>query len=326
MQEKCFVLMPFKEPFNSYYDLILKQAALDVGLEPIRADEIYGTRPIIEDIVKEIREASVLIAEVSGKNPNVNYEMGIAHTMKRPVVIISQSLDDIPFDYRHLRAIIYDTTKVGWDSSLKAQISKSLLIDKQEPLNVDPFLGEHIVCGLGIAGTLYDYTHLLNDDCEEVIAIGSNLRHLLSTQDFKKRIIDLIRTNKKFKATFVCATKKALELISPVGSIHLMQTVKDFKELTNILTDSERNQISVHFHPAAISLSLMIYDPRDDKKGILTFVPRLASDTEPENRVYCVVKKRTHRAVFNKMYGNITILSQNDSCSLEDTQNEFATR
>jgi|688.fasta_scaffold191708_2 hypothetical protein len=324
MREKCFVLMPFKDPFNSYYDHVLKKAALDVGLEPIRADEIYGTRPIIEDIVKEIREASVLIAEVTGKNPNVNYEMGIAHAMKRPVVIISQSVDDIPFDYRHLRAIIYNTAKVGWDSDLKSQISRSLLIDKQEPLTFDPFLGDYIVSGLGIAGTPYDYTHLLNEDCEEVIAIGSNLRHLLSVQDFKEKISNLIRRNKKFKATFVCATKKSLELISPVGTIHLMQTVKDLSELKSSLSDSERSQLCIHFHPAAISLSLMIYNPRNDSKGILTFVPRLASDTEPENRVYCVVNKRKHRAIFNKLYGNITILSQNDSYSLEDMKNEFS--
>lgn len=126
MSQKCFVLMPFSGLFDQYYKNVLVPAIKDAGYDPVRADEIYGTRPIIEDIFNEIREASALVADVTNKNPNVNYELGIAHALERPVVIISQRIEDIPFDYRHLRAILYDTKRPDWVSSLKADVTKTL--------------------------------------------------------------------------------------------------------------------------------------------------------------------------------------------------------
>jgi Domain of unknown function (DUF5919) len=126
MPDKCFVLMPFTEPFNDYYKTILVPAIKAAGFESIRADEIYGTKPIIEDIFDNIRNSTALVADVTGKNPNVNYELGVAHALNRPVVILSQSIDDIPFDYRHLRAIIYDTKKVDWVSELMSKITNTL--------------------------------------------------------------------------------------------------------------------------------------------------------------------------------------------------------
>jgi len=126
MANKCFVLTPLKDPFNEYYRQILVPAIEAAGFQPIRADEIYGTRSIIDDIFKEIREAAVLVADVTGKNPNVNYELGVAHALERPAVIISQSIDDIPFDYRHLRAIMYDTTESDWGLKLNNKIINTL--------------------------------------------------------------------------------------------------------------------------------------------------------------------------------------------------------
>jgi hypothetical protein len=126
LAKKCFVLMPFSGPFDQYYKNVLVPGIKDAGYEPVRADEIYGTRPIIEDIFNGIREASALVADVTNKNPNVNYELGIAHALERPVVIISQRIEDIPFDYRHIRAIIYDTKQTDWYRKLKADITKTL--------------------------------------------------------------------------------------------------------------------------------------------------------------------------------------------------------
>lgn len=139
MAGKCFVLMPFKDPFNNLYKEIFEQAIKDVGLKPVRADEIYSTRPIIEDIFREIGEATALIADVTGKNPNVNYELGIAHTLELPVVIISQSMEDIPFDYRHYRAYIYEVTDTG-KQKLQDDITKALSEILQERRRItDPF-------------------------------------------------------------------------------------------------------------------------------------------------------------------------------------------
>ncbi len=131
MVGKCFVLMPFKYPFNNYYKDILAQAIKAVGLKPNLAKNIYSTRPVIEDIFHEIEESTALIADVTGRNPNVNYELGVAHTLKRPVVIITQSIKDIPFDYRHWRVYKYNTTRVG-KQKLKVKIVNALKTILQE--------------------------------------------------------------------------------------------------------------------------------------------------------------------------------------------------
>jgi chaperonin GroEL len=122
----AFVLMPFKSPFDSYYDEIIRPAAKSVGLEVRKADEIYGTGPIIHDIWKQIWAATVVIADVTGKNANVNYELGMCHTLNIPTVIITQSFDDVPFDYQHRRCIQYDTTKVDWQRKLRKSIAATL--------------------------------------------------------------------------------------------------------------------------------------------------------------------------------------------------------
>jgi hypothetical protein len=128
MTKRCFVLTPFGSPFDNNYRRVLVPAIKAAALNPIRADEIYGSRPIIDDIFENIKTSEVLVADVTGKNPNVNYELGLAHAFGRPVVIISQSVADIPFDYRHLRAIIYNTQDTDWASQLREKVTKSLLI------------------------------------------------------------------------------------------------------------------------------------------------------------------------------------------------------
>lgn len=122
----AFVLMPFRPPFDSYYDEIIKPAAKAAGLEVRKADEIYGTGPIIHDIWNQIWAASVVIADVTQKNPNVNYELGICHALGVPTVIITQDFADVPFDYQHRRCIKYDTKEVDWQRKLRKAISATL--------------------------------------------------------------------------------------------------------------------------------------------------------------------------------------------------------
>ena len=123
---KCFVIMPFKEPFDSYYKKLLTPAIKDAGLKPIRADEIYGVKPIIDDITREIREAEVIIADVTGKNPNVNYELGLAHALGKQVIIVTRELEDVPFDYRQIRVINYNTEELDWQQDFQSDVSKTI--------------------------------------------------------------------------------------------------------------------------------------------------------------------------------------------------------
>lgn len=122
----CFVLMPFKEPFNSYYHQIIKQAAADSGLEALRADDVYGTGAIIRDIWDHIWRARIIIADVTDKNPNVNYELGLCHAIGIPTILITKRIDDVPFDYRHRRCIVYNTEEVSWDQKLRESLRRTI--------------------------------------------------------------------------------------------------------------------------------------------------------------------------------------------------------
>jgi len=99
-------MMPFDAGFNAVYDSI-RQAADNVGLRCRRADDIWENAAIIQDVVALIDRSRVVVCDCSGRNPNVFYEAGIAHTLGREAILITQSEHDIPFDLRHLRYVRY---------------------------------------------------------------------------------------------------------------------------------------------------------------------------------------------------------------------------
>jgi hypothetical protein len=112
----CFVLMPFGRQFDEVHHAIRSACeAPDLLLSCSRADDFYGAGHIMEDILKGIVHSEYIVADVSGKNPNVFYELGIAHCCKPPskVIILSQTMDDVPFDLRHLRCILYRADPPG---------------------------------------------------------------------------------------------------------------------------------------------------------------------------------------------------------------------
>jgi ATP-dependent Lon protease, bacterial type len=124
-QQLVFVLMPFAEKFRPVYTEIIKPVVEQLGLKCIRADDIYGPKAIIEDIWRLVNEASIIIADVTEKNPNVFYEIGLAHAVGKEVVILSQTIDDVPFDLRHLRCLIYMDSVAGF-KKFESQLQQSL--------------------------------------------------------------------------------------------------------------------------------------------------------------------------------------------------------
>ena len=108
------VMMPFSAEFNPVYTA-LQQATTSIGFSCIRANDIWEHHTIIQDIVNIIARAKVVICDCSGKNPNVFYEAGIAHTIGKEVILITQSEQDVPFDLRHLRYIHYLQNSEGLD-------------------------------------------------------------------------------------------------------------------------------------------------------------------------------------------------------------------
>lgn len=123
----CFVMQPFGGILGGYYDLIFKPAIEQAGLTPVRADaEIFGTGKIMDQIWRGIRAANVLVAELTTKNPNVFYELGLAHALKKPVVLVSSNQDDVPFDLRHIRVILYDQADPFWGPKLIDKVADNI--------------------------------------------------------------------------------------------------------------------------------------------------------------------------------------------------------
>ncbi len=113
LRNECFYLCPFAEPFDTIYRDHVVPTIKNVGLRVRRADDVYGTQPIIEDIWEGICSSEIVLADVTGRNPNVMYEIGMAHTVGKPVIILTQTMDDVPFDLKHYRCIVYSYTPRG---------------------------------------------------------------------------------------------------------------------------------------------------------------------------------------------------------------------
>lgn len=126
--DSCFVLMPFGPPIGEYYQQIYEPAIRKAGLRAVRADaEIFGTGKIIDQIWEGINAAKVLVAELTNRNPNVFYELGLAHALDKPVVLVSSNEDDVPFDLKHIRVIYYNLSDPFWGQKLIEKVAENIL-------------------------------------------------------------------------------------------------------------------------------------------------------------------------------------------------------
>jgi hypothetical protein len=109
---RVFILMPFsKEWSKPVFDLI-RGVSKDLEMECFRADDFFG-KDIVEEIWREILRASIIVVDVTEENPNVFYELGLAHAVGKDCVLLSQNAKYIPFDLNRFRHIIYTPTPGG---------------------------------------------------------------------------------------------------------------------------------------------------------------------------------------------------------------------
>ena len=127
-KKRCFMVMPFgRDDLTVVYEDFIKPVAEEqCGLEMEKGDDIFGSNPIMDDILNSIQRSDMVIADLTGKNANVFYEVGICHTLNKPVLLLAQSIDDVPFDLRHRRVQIYEYTPRGCkrlEAKLKAHLA-----------------------------------------------------------------------------------------------------------------------------------------------------------------------------------------------------------
>ena len=137
----CFVAMPFskrsdraKRMQGAYKDHI-KPAVEQNGLKCVRGDDFPAGGKIMEQIWEAICKAEIIVGDFTTSNPNVIYEVGIAHTLGKPLIGIVQDARKIPFDNLHLRFITYEDTEEGYTElgrKLKEEIGKQRQILKKQ--------------------------------------------------------------------------------------------------------------------------------------------------------------------------------------------------
>jgi hypothetical protein len=113
LKPECFIAMPFAEEFNSVYVEAIKPALIRAGYNPVRADYIHRPGDIMDQMIQHIHNASIFVADITNLNANVMYEIGMADTLGKPLVLIWESdqmgeiKDKLPFDIGHRRIIKY---------------------------------------------------------------------------------------------------------------------------------------------------------------------------------------------------------------------------
>lgn len=122
----AFVVMQFSEEFNSLYQEVILPVCQEYGYDVVRADDMYTTGLIIEDITRAIQESSLVIADITPNNPNVYYEVGYDHGINKATILLSdKNREKLPFDISGFRLLFYENS-IGGKSTVEAALRKHL--------------------------------------------------------------------------------------------------------------------------------------------------------------------------------------------------------
>jgi len=112
LRPRAFVVMQFTEPYNSLWEEVIKPVAGKVGFDAYRSDDVFGPGVVLQDIVRGISTSQAIIAEVTPSNANVYYELGYAHAVGTPTILLAEQPHEgratLPFDISGFRCIFYD--------------------------------------------------------------------------------------------------------------------------------------------------------------------------------------------------------------------------
>ena len=173
----AFVLMPLAEEFDGVYTYFIKSVLEDAGFEVVRADEIKGQNNILRDVIEGIARSDLIVADMTRANANVFYELGIAHTLRKPVVHITQSRKDSPFDIESYRSLEYDThfSEIGKAKENLAKLAKDFLQGTAQFGNPVSDFYPSVEVEEGSEQEFRDYLNGLRETCNEFTEKVSDL-------------------------------------------------------------------------------------------------------------------------------------------------------
>jgi hypothetical protein len=143
---RCFIVMPFSLEWSNDVHRTLSGACKATSVQPVRGDDVFTPTDILVDIWHSINGADFVIADITGRNPNVLYELGIAHTLAKPVLIISRNAADIPIDLSTRRIILYGQSEGDWREDLGIKVTKAIkeILGTYALNSTEPHLEERI--------------------------------------------------------------------------------------------------------------------------------------------------------------------------------------
>ncbi len=130
-KDTCVVLIPSSNDFTNQWKLAIKPAIEAVNIKPFKADETPTADDIVKNVTQSIFEARLVLADVSGSNPNVTYELGLAQAIGKQTIIVCQDVDEVPRDIQGHGLIVYDpndieTLRKDLENSIKELLTREV--------------------------------------------------------------------------------------------------------------------------------------------------------------------------------------------------------
>lgn len=244
----CFVIMPFSKPFDDVYRAIIVPSVRQAGLEVMRADEMFTPGSIMEQIRSAIQQSRLCVADLTGRNPNILYELGIAQTLGKPCILLTQDMKDVPFDIRQYRVIQYDLQTMNLNraqTDLVRSIVMALGADRLDEAHLLIESGS-VRAGVAMLGVLLEQT----------------LKHVLVSKD----LVD-IRLHDSFARAMTMG--RMVEMLSRAEKV----SVEDQKKLQRAI--QMRNQAVHDLREPDRAAALQMYSE------VAEFVRRMTTIIEP---------------------------------------------
>jgi len=118
--------MQFGVPYDTLYQEVIQPVSRKAGFRVLRGDDVFRPGVILQDIIHSIVESDVIVADITPTNPNVFYELGYAHALQKPTILLAnRQLEKLPFDISGYRVIFYDDT-IGGKREIENTLEKHL--------------------------------------------------------------------------------------------------------------------------------------------------------------------------------------------------------
>ncbi len=130
----CFIVLPSDRRLTGLYEYVIAPAVASVGLTAVRTDDFVNNEPLGTYVRSALEEALLVIADVSGRNPTVLFELGIAYALGKPILILAQETREIPFDVQHYRSFTYRPDDLRGYGMLRSNLERAMQIIVDEEL------------------------------------------------------------------------------------------------------------------------------------------------------------------------------------------------